>query len=216
MITCCTKLKPPGVSQCLWWNTSEGRDYGTLALLELVFGFFFVDLGRRPCSRSLCAGLIATAAGKVHFVDFIQQKEVYTLSLPNAVIDSLDIVVTDSYKVISHWRKPLVVVSKLICCTHARTQYLLIQTRKGVCLKLLLEYRTPGEGRYESIISTPKSKASEPLSTQFLPVPLQQFPYQDNVSLGVQKTWQGCLVGSFAFSLSCVVCVVCALKHWSI
>lgn len=145
LITCCTKLKPPGVSQCLWWNTSEGRDYG----------------------------LIATAAGKVHFVDFIQQKEVYTLSLPNAVIDSLDIVVTDSYK------------------------YLLIQTRKGVCLKLLLEYRTPGEGRYESIISTPKSKANEPLSTQFLPVPLQQFPYQDNVSLGVQKTWQGCLVGAY-------------------
>lgn len=68
-----------------------------LALLD-VFGFF-VDLGRRPFSRSLCAGLIATAAGKVHFVDFIQQKEVYTLSLPNAVIDSLDIVVTDSYKV---------------------------------------------------------------------------------------------------------------------
>jgi hypothetical protein len=111
--------------------------------------------------------------------------------------------------------------------TRTRTQYLLIQTRKGVCLKLLLEYRTPGEGRYESIISTPKSKANEPLSTQFLPVPLQQFPYQDNVSLGVQKTWQGCLVGSFAFSLSCVVSCrvvrvvrvsVCRVrvKHWSI
>ena len=35
------------------------------------------------------SGLIATLAGKVHFVDFIQQREVYTLSLPNAVIEAM-------------------------------------------------------------------------------------------------------------------------------
>jgi len=71
----------------------------------------------------------------------------------------------------------------------------LIQTRKGIYYKLFLEYRIPADSRHESIISTPKSKANEPLSTQFHPALLQQFPYQDNILLGVQKTWQGYLVG---------------------